>query len=86
MDGDLSPQKLQLTLPDQFEDCEEFDLDGKAMEVWPTVERLTEYEYEYEYELMIWVPWMRCCRSPAVRLRCVGWCRVQMRNGEKTCL
>ena len=42
MDGDLSLQKLQLTLPDQFEECEELDQDGKAMEVWPTVERLTE--------------------------------------------
>ena len=42
MDGDLSLQKLQLTLPDHFEDCEEFDQDRKAMEVWPTVERLTE--------------------------------------------
>ena len=63
MDGDLSLQKLQLTLPDQFEDCEELDQDGKAMEVWPTVERLT--------------------RSPAVRLRCMGWCKVRMRNGER---
>ena len=42
MEGDLSLQKLQLTLPDQFEECEELDQDGKAMEVWPTVERLTE--------------------------------------------
>ena len=42
MYGDLSLEKLQLTLPDQFEDCEGFYHDGKAMEVWPTVERLTE--------------------------------------------
>ena len=42
MDGDPSLQKLQLALPDQFEDCEEFDHDGRAMEVWPMVERLTE--------------------------------------------
>ena len=41
-DGDLTLQKLQLPLPNQFEDREEYNNDGKAMEVWPTVERLTE--------------------------------------------
>ena len=28
-------------MPDQFEDQEEFSQDGKAMDVWPTVEQLT---------------------------------------------
>ena len=41
MDGDLSLQKLQLTLPDQFEDQEESDQEGRSMEVWPREERLT---------------------------------------------
>ena len=35
MDGDLSLQKLQLTLPDQFEECEELDQDGKAWRFGP---------------------------------------------------
>ena len=42
MEDDLSLQKLQLTLPDQYEERDECENDGKAIEVWPTVEGLTE--------------------------------------------
>ena len=38
MEDDLSLQKLQLKLPEQYEERDECENDGKAIEVWPTVD------------------------------------------------
>ena len=52
MEDNLSLQKLQLTLPEQYEERDECENDGKAIEVWPMVEGLNEDDLDTLEEVL----------------------------------